>query len=105
MKTLLMATMMLMGLVGSAFAQDFQARQGGRLALPISEDREVIQEAVPTQEAIDGVVGMAIRTGQPLQMINPRAPKEFGNGEKMVSRNPANPRGPAEGIIILGFRF
>ncbi len=106
MKTLLLFVALLFGTMAMAPAQEFTVRQGNRLSLPIAPDgQETIQQAPKPQEAIDGVVAMAVRTGQPLQMINPVAPKEFGDGTKMVSRNPPTPQGKADGIILLGFRF
>ena len=55
---------------------------------------------VPTE----GAVQMAIRTGQPIQLINPAAPARFGNGQEHVSHDPNNP-GKPKGIVLFDWSF
>jgi hypothetical protein len=55
---------------------------------------------VPTE----GAVQMAIRTGQPIQLINPAAPARFGNGQEHVSHDPNNP-GKPKGIVLFAWSF
>jgi hypothetical protein len=55
---------------------------------------------VPTE----GAVQMAIRTGQPIQLINPAAPVRFGNGQEHVSHDPNDP-GKPKGIVLFAWSF
>jgi hypothetical protein len=55
---------------------------------------------VPTE----GAVQMAIRTGQPIQLINPAAPARFGSGQQRVSHDPNDP-GKPKGIVLFAWSF
>ena len=55
---------------------------------------------VPTE----GAVQLAIRTGQPIQLINPAAPAEYGNAQDRVSHDPNNP-GKPKGIVLFAWSF
>ena len=55
---------------------------------------------VPTE----GAVQMAIRTGQPIQLINPAAPARFGSGHERVSHDPKDP-GKPKGIVLFAWSF
>jgi hypothetical protein len=55
---------------------------------------------VPTE----GAVQAAIRTRQPLQMINPAAPAQFGSGQQHTSHDPKNP-GKPKGIVLFAWSF
>lgn len=52
---------------------------------------------------LDGALVNASRAGQPWQVINPAAPKEFGDGLDNVSLDPIT-RQPA-GFVLLSIRF
>src|SRR6266540_3854639 len=52
---------------------------------------------------LEGALVRAARAGQPWQVINPLAPKEFGDGYDNVSLNPIT-RQPA-GVVLLSVRF
>jgi len=107
LKPVLLTAALWFGATTLATAQDFTVSQtGDRISLPIATDEDGEPAPAPrAKEAIDGVVAMAVRSGQPIQMINPEAPKKFGKGYEMVSRNPAAPRANPDGIILLGFNF
>jgi len=107
MKTVLLSATLLFGAFSLASAQDFSATQSGTpLSIPIaSDDRQEPTITPEPKKAIDGVIAKAARAGNPLQMINPRAPKRYGSGADVVSRDPAKPRANPEGIILLGFNF
>ena len=47
---------------------------------------------------------MAIRTGQPIQLINPAAPARFGKAQERVAHDPKDP-GKPKGIVILAWTF
>ena len=51
----------------------------------------------------DGVIPRAFRTNNPLQLINPLAPPEYGNGWDNVTTDPQT--GRANGIVFFGIRF
>lgn len=52
---------------------------------------------------VDGVIPMALRTRHPLQLINPLAPAEYGNGFENVTSDPDTRQ--ATGIRFLGIKF
>ena len=81
MKTLIISV--LAALATTAFAQTFRA--------PIGPQQPV--RAMPTppplwQRNVQGVVPRAVRGGNPLQMLNPRAPAKYGTAEESVAYNP-----------------
>ena len=75
-KVLLIAALIMAG--GSLWAQDFTARQR-----PSVHPRPKAPVLV-TQRPVDGAVQKAVRSGTPLQMLNPFAPAEYGNGSECV---------------------
>lgn len=107
MKTVLLSAALCFGAFSLASAQDFATTQSGTpLSIPIAtDDRQAPSVTPEPKKAIDGVIAKAARSGNPLQMINPRAPKRYGDGDEVVSRDPAKPRANPEGIILLGFNF
>ena len=69
--------------------------------------REVPSDAQPTPApttGITGVVAQAVKLGKPLEMINPLAPKKYGDGQESVSWDPDNPEKP-KGIILFGLQW
>src|ERR1043165_4650401 len=71
-----------------------QARQ--RPAPPISQKRDV-----------DGVIPRAFRGGDPLPMLNPRAPRKYGTSQEAVSFDLTDLYHPYKwrGIKFFEFRF
>jgi hypothetical protein len=55
---------------------------------------------VPTE----GVVQVAIRQGNPVQLINPVAPARYGNGQEHVMHDPNDP-GKPKGISLFAWSF
>jgi hypothetical protein len=55
--------------------------------------------------ATDGVIPRAVRSGSPLQMINPFAPAEYGNGQDTVRREPTDPYARPQGIKLVALEF
>jgi len=69
--------------------------------------RHSVQSHRPAAEArpqVTGVIPGAIRTGNPLQMLNPFAPAKYGTAEENVVLNPEVP-GKWDGIKLLGISF
>lgn len=59
------------------------------LRAPIQRSTTRPQKPVPMAERdIQGVIPRALRGGNPLQMLNPRAPAKYGTGEQSVAFNP-----------------
>ena len=53
---------------------------------------------------VTGVIARAIRSGNPLQMLNPLAPAKYGTAEENVVLNPDVP-GKWDGIKLLRISF
>ena len=53
----------------------------------------------------DGVVPRAVRSGHPLQMVNPGAPVEYGDGQDMVRRETSDPYQRPQGIKLFVVEF
>ena len=66
--------------------------------------RHSVQSHRPAAEArpqVTGVIARAIRSGNPLQMLNPLASAKYGTAEENVLLNPDVP-GKWDGIKLLG---
>ena len=75
----------------ASFAHKHNARSAGRPA-PLAE------------RDVSGVIPSAIRGGNPLQMLNPRAPARYGTAEENVVLDPDIP-GRGDGIKLLSISF
>ncbi len=53
----------------------------------------------------DGVVPRAVRSGHPLQMINPGAPAEYGTGQDTVRHEANDPYQRPQGIKLFVLEF
>ena len=72
----------------------------GKVQAPLPNDRPAAAPIVPTE----GAVQLAIRTGEPIQLINPTAPARYGNAQERVSHDPKNP-GKPKGIVLFAWSF
>ena len=72
----------------------------GKLQTQLPNDRPGAAAIVPTE----GAVQVAIRTGQPIQLINPVAPARYGNAQERVSHDPNDP-GKPKGIVLFAWSF
>jgi hypothetical protein len=52
----------------------------------------------------EGAVQVAIRTGRPLQLLNPLAPARYGTAEEHTSHEPKDP-GKPKGIVFFAWTF
>jgi len=57
-----------------------------------------------SERDVSGVIPRAIRGGNPLQMLNPRAPAKYGTAEENVSLDPDVP-GKGNGINFFSISF
>jgi hypothetical protein len=90
---------------GGAHAQDFVAPlRGTKQVTTPPESRRVIRE---------GGLNRAVRTGNPAQMLNPFAPRQYGTGEEFVEYRQDDPflrpRDPSRehpiALRLLAFEF
>jgi hypothetical protein len=98
MKTYLIAAFLIGAAVTPVVAQTFTA--------PVSPTKAHPRPAPPISKKteVDGVVPRAIRGGNPLQMLNPRAPRKYGTSLEAVSYDQDDPN-KWRGIKFFEFRF
>ena len=82
MKTILtFGILMVMAVAASADPQGFRAA--------VSHKKPKTQRAPQiTERDVQGVIPRALRGGNPLQMLNPKAPAKYGTGEESVAFDP-----------------
>lgn len=68
-------------------------------------DQRNVATPLPPAGRTDGVVPRVIRSGNPLQMINPAAPAEYGNGQDVTRREPEDPNARPQGLRLLVVEF
>jgi hypothetical protein len=86
MKTLLILGLLLGAITTSVSAQSFTAPARGQ---------QVQRKKMPppvSRRDVTGVIPRAIRGGNPLQMLNPRAPARYGTAEESVLYESYSPR-------------
>jgi len=70
--------------------------------------RKTKVEAPPSENTssydITGIVAQAFNMKRPLQLVNPLAPKKYGDGHDSVTWDPDNPEKP-KGIILFGLQW
>ena len=89
--------LLLMACSGLAMAQDFVA--------PAGRQRSFVEELEPAKPTIEGMV-KEIFTKKPWQAVNPLAPKSYGSGEKLVSRDfgPGTPH-HSQTLTVVGVEW
>jgi hypothetical protein len=98
MKKYLIASVLLAVALNPAVAETLTARiahrgkQRERPAPPISEG------------SVTGVIPRAIRGGNPLQMLNPMAPRKYGTSQEAITYDQNDPA-KWRGIKFFEFRF
>ncbi len=102
-KHLLIGGLILAGSAGLSFGQGLTQSIGNpRAALPIVQPSPAAPPAEPA--ARGGVISTAIRHRNPLQMLNPRAPKKYGNSQQHITTDPHDPGKPT-GISLFAWQF
>ena len=83
-----------------------QANPDAGFIAPKTSKPKVDQTQVkkPAPYNITGVVAQAFKMKNPLQLVNPFAPKKAGDGHDSVTWDPDNPEKP-KGIILLGIQW
>lgn len=69
------------------------------LAQPEKNKNKIVGRRV----AYSGIVVQAIKAEKPLQLLNPMAPGEYGNGEDSITRAPKT--GRVNGLKIFSIEF
>ena len=75
---------------------------------PVTQKKQRERPAPPIYKRdVDGVIPRAIRGGNPLQMLNPRAPAKYGTSQDAVSFDFTDLYHPYKwrGIKLFEFRF
>ena len=75
------------------------AREKALIAQPEQNKHKIVGR----RAAYGGIVVQAIKADAPLQLLNPAAPEEYGNGEESVMREPKT--GRVNGLRILSIEF
>lgn len=90
-----------------AFGQELTTTTGTTATTTGQIETELPKPRPPTAAPIvptEGAVQVAIRTRQPIQLINPAAPAEYGNAQERVSHDPNDP-GKPKGIVLFAWTF
>ncbi len=84
-------------------ALDTHAARMAREKALISQPEKNKNRIVGRRAAYSGIVVQAIKADHPLQLLNPAAPDEYGNGEESVMREPT--AGRVNGLRIFSIEF
>ena len=71
----------------------------------IEAQSRTITTSTPQGTRIDGSVTRAARSGNPLQMINPFAPKQYGDGTDVTRHEPDDAFQRPEGLKLFAVEF
>jgi hypothetical protein len=86
--------------IGTAHAQNFSTSVNGK-----PRQRAERRPAPLSQRPVAGAIPRGVRGGNPLQLLNPRAPhRYFGSLDDTVTYDQDNPS-RITGIILFGFRW
>ena len=100
MKTCLMSILIAAAVAATASAQTFTAPIHGKK----STQKKATMPPPVYKDNTSGVIPRAVRGGNPLQMLNPRAPAQYGTAQESVSFDPDIP-GKWKGIKLFTFSF
>ena len=74
-----------------------------QLELAVEQQSVLLNRLFGVNVQTTGVVPMALKARNPLQLINPLAPAEYGNGFDNTTEDPQS--GRPKGISIFGIKF
>jgi hypothetical protein len=99
MKTVLIATLLIAAAVTSVVAET------NKFVAPVTSKKQRERPAPPVyKREVDGVIPRAFRGGNPLQMLNPRAPRKYGTSQEAITYDVNDPKRWI-GIKFFEFRF
>ena len=107
MKTSMLTIVFVAALVACDQLSAATSQYASSQSTTLVQRRHSVQSHRPAGEArpqVTGVIPRAIRSGNPLQMLNPLAPAKYGTAEENVVLNPDVP-GKWDGIKLLGISF
>lgn len=95
MKTLLLVSLLCAAASATALADSLSAPVNGKR-------RDLRDRPAPnvSRQHVTGVIPRAVRNGNPLQMLNPLAPRRYGTAEESVTYKPGYP-GKWNGIKLF----
>ena len=76
-----------------------------RRTASVRERNRVNNAPVVIGPRTDGVIPRAVRSGNPLQMINPAAPAEYGSGQDVTRHDGDDPFQRAQGLRLYAVEF
>ena len=98
---LILSALLLAASAGLSWGQGLSITAGNpQIALPAKPS----PSPPITTSARGGVIATAVRNGNPLQLLNPRAPSRYGNAQEHVTHDPADP-GKPKGIKLFEWTF
>ena len=101
MKTYLIAALLIAAAITPVVAAE-------TFVAPVTPKKQRERPAPPiSKRDVDGVIPRAVRGGNPLQMLNPRAPRKYGTSLDAVSLDLTDLYYPGKwrGIKFFEFRF
>jgi hypothetical protein len=99
MKTYLIAALLIAAAVTPVVAES------NTFTAPVTQPKHRQRPAPPISKPdVDGVIPRAVRGGNPLQMLNPNAPRKYGTSQEAVTVDSSDP-GKWKGIKFFEFRF
>ena len=107
MKTSMLSFVFVAALVACGQLSAATSQHARSHSTTLAQRRHSVQSHRPAAEArpqVTGVIPRAIRSGNPLQMLNPLAPAKYGTAEENVLLDPDRP-GKWDGIKLLGISF
>ncbi|HOK76144.1 MAG TPA: hypothetical protein PLW35_00310 [Verrucomicrobiota bacterium] len=90
-------------LMGSVTGTSTNKSTDSTLERPITPGTLTPPEPLDSRKPLGGALPAFFRSPQPLQMINPLAPREYGDGTQHLSTNLLT--GEAEGVTLLSIRL
>ena len=107
MKARILTTILVVTLLACDQLSAATSQHASSHSTTLVQRRHSVQSHRPAAEArpqVTGVIPRAIRSGNPLQMLNPLAQAKYGTAEENVVPNPDVP-GKWDGIKLLGISF
>jgi|GEM_PF-650854 hypothetical protein len=90
-------------IMGSAMGTSTNKPVGSTLERPITPGTLTPPEPLNSRKRLGGALPAVFRSPEPLQMINPLAPREYGDGTQHISTNLLT--GEAEGVTLLSIKL
>jgi hypothetical protein len=103
MKKQLLISTLIAAATGVAFGQGQLSTTVGGVEIQAPKATPVPARVLPGPVR-EGAVQVAIRTGNPIQLLNPMAPAKYGTAHEHVTHDPNDP-GKPKGIVLFALTF